>query len=243
MEFTYSGYSVLIELLKKCDYQFADYENYHSFNKCVILRHDVDYDLQKSFEFAKLENKLGIKSTYFVLVTSDFYNIFSKHSIQILKQIASLGHNLGLHFDEMNYPDIIGNVSEIESKILFEANLLESAIQKPVNLVSMHRPSKATLESNLAIPGMINSYSDEFFHNFKYLSDSRRNWSEPAEDIIKSGRFERLHILTHAFWYKEEEEDIAATIKSFINNSKYERYDNLNDNIRDLNSIILKEDL
>lgn len=28
-------------------------------------------------------------------------------------------------------------------------------------------------------------------------------------DIIRSGEYDRLHILTHAFWYHEKEEDIT----------------------------------
>ena len=51
---------------------------------------------------------------------------------------------------------------------------------------------------------MINSYGQTFFHDFKYLSDSRRRWREPVEEIIRSGTYDRLHILTHAFWYHKQ---------------------------------------
>ena len=47
MKFTYEGYGDLIDSLKNNGYGFADYENYRQFEKCVILRHDVDYDLQR----------------------------------------------------------------------------------------------------------------------------------------------------------------------------------------------------
>lgn len=77
-----------------------------------------------------------------------------------------------------------------------------------------------------------------FFHEFKYLSDSRRNWREPVVDIVKSGEYKRLHILTHAFWYETEEENQHDTIEKFVNNANRERYLQLKDNITDLESIM-----
>lgn len=43
-----------------------------------------------------------MKSTYFVLISSDFNNPFSKASINFLEQIQSYRHESGLHFDEKN---------------------------------------------------------------------------------------------------------------------------------------------
>ena len=68
LEFTYRAYQELIELLKKNNYEVCDYYNYKKFNKCVILRHDVDLSLEKALELAKLENSLGVYSTYYVLL-------------------------------------------------------------------------------------------------------------------------------------------------------------------------------
>ena len=67
MEFTYDAYENLVSKLEKYGYQFASYHDYKSFQKCVVMRHDIDYSLQKSVELAELENQLGIQSTYFVL--------------------------------------------------------------------------------------------------------------------------------------------------------------------------------
>jgi len=107
----------------------------------------------------------------------------------------------------------------------------------------MHRPSKETLEANYTIPGMINSYGKEFFNDFKYLSDSRRIWREPVLDIIDSQAYERLHILTHAFWYKDQEESIDDTIRNFIFHANEDRYFQVADNIRDINSIMSEGEL
>lgn len=107
-----------------------------------------------------------------------------------------------------------------------------------VSTVSMHRPSRAILDADLTIPGMINSYGKTFFHDFKYLSDSRRRWREPVEQIVASEEYERLHILTHAFWYHETEESITDSVGRFIRAGNRERYSQMKDNITDLESIL-----
>ena len=111
----------------------------------------------------------------------------------------------------------------------------------PHGHVSMHRPSQATLESDLQIPGMINSYGQTFFHDFKYLSDSRRRWREPVEEIIRSGTYDRLHILTHAFWYHKADESITETVSAFIRSANAERYGQMQENITDLASIVMRD--
>lgn len=242
MDFSYRGYENMIKLLKQHNYSVATYQNYKNFDKCVILRHDIDYDLKKSLELAELENKLGVKSTYFVLLTSDFYNVFSNQSLRVLEKLRYFGHDIGLHFDELNYPDIISIEERIKEKIIYETNLLSSVLNIPIKSVSMHRPSKAILEADLQIPNIINSYSHEFFHNFKYLSDSRRNWREPVEEIIAKETFNRLHILTHAFWYHEKEIDMKSTLIDFLNSANKERHIYLSRNFTKLSDVLKGED-
>lgn len=243
MRFTYSDYENMLKLLLDNGYAVADYNTHSKFDKCAILRHDIDYDLEKALPFAKLEKECGVKSTYFVLVTSDFYNVFSSSSQGVLNSISGLGHNIGLHFDEVRYPDLFGKPERLKEKILIESELLSKATGLAVESVSMHRPSKQILEANISIPGIVNSYSDEFFKNFKYLSDSRRNWREPIEEIIKNQKYARLHILTHAFWYAEKNMDINETIRTFVFKGNISRFDILSDNISNLDDILRREEI
>ena len=234
VSFTYAFYSELISCLKKEGYSFADYHNYEDYSKCVILRHDIDNSIDKSIAMAEVEARLGVKSTYFVLVTSDFYNVGSKKNLEGLRKIQKLGHEIGLHFDEMAYEA----TENVPSAIARESSVLSGIIGTQVTTVSMHRPSNKTLEANYEIPGMINSYGKTFFNDFKYLSDSRRRWREPVLDIINSGQYDKLHILTHAIWYNEEEEDIHDTIKAFVTSANKERYYQEKENIKDIESIL-----
>lgn len=181
----------------------------------MIFRHDVDADLGKAVRLAALEAELGISSTYFILLTSDFYNVYSRSSYEALREIQNCGHELGLHFDETRYDGIAGNREDMTRQIQREARLLQDVAGAEVSTVSMHIPSKQTLEMDLQIPGMVNSYGKTFFHEFKYLSDSMRRWREPVLDIIQSRKYEKLHILTHAFWYNEQEMDLRQSVFSY----------------------------
>lgn len=236
MQFTYDAYRGLLALLQQKGYGLSNYHNWESVSHSVVLRHDIDYSIDSAVRLGQLEYDLGVQSTYFVLLRTDFYNPASQHSLNMLRSLQSMGHEIGLHFDEKAYPE--GTQEETVKRILKERDILERILETPVTTVSMHRPSKATLEADLQIPGMVNSYGKTFFHDFKYLSDSRRHWREPVLEIIRSGEYERLHILTHAFWYGKQEETIAAQLSNFIHAANNERYIQMNENFTDLNSVL-----
>ena len=73
-----------------------------------ILRHDVDFSLEKAWEMACFEQENEIFSTYFVIVSCDNYNIFSRKKQKILRDILAYGHTIGLHFDETVYGKDMG---------------------------------------------------------------------------------------------------------------------------------------
>ena len=171
MQFTFRAYDNLICSLYENDYLIKDYHDYDESEKCAILRHDIDYELDRAVEFSVIERDRNAKSTYFVLLTSDFYNPASKSSLKVFDELRKNGHEIGLHFDEVRYSSDNAEWCEdyIIENIQKEAELLEKIIDEPVKTVSMHRPSKNTLDSNLEIPGLVNSYSKEFFKKFKYV--------------------------------------------------------------------------
>ena len=237
MNFTYTDYAALIDLLRENGYAFSSYVNYPGKGKCVILRHDIDYSLEQAVKLARIEKDLGVRSTYFVLLSSDFYNPASSSSYRYLHEILDLGHDIGLHFDETAYSyERFG----MEYFIRKEARILSDLIDVNINSFSLHRPNHFSLETEIRIPGLINSYGEEFFHGFKYLSDSRRRWREPVEEIIEKGEFEKLHILTHAFWYHEDDLTISETILDFLRSASRERKLTMKDNITDLEHILLE---
>lgn len=241
MKFTYASYGEILDTLLVSNYNIVNYHNWEEYSRCAILRHDIDYDMKKAVEMARYEMEKGVNSTYFVLLTSEFYNVFALHTNQMLRKIQQYGHEIGLHFDEVRYGYL--SIEEIRDKILFECKVLEQAIDSEVRTVSMHRPSKQMLEANLRIPGVENSYGEEYFKGFKYISDSRRNWREPVDEIIRSNRFNRIHILTHAFWYNEKEIDLRSSLLNFVNHGNIDRYAMLGENFTRLSEEVSIEEI
>lgn len=236
MEFTYNAYRDLLILLREKGYVYSNYHNYMRADKTVILRHDIDMDIAKSLKMAEIETKMGVSSTYFVLVTSNFYNIFSKENQDMLRRLYEMGHEVGLHFDEAKYDEEADLVRAMEQ----EAVLLAQCTGHPVRSLSMHRPSRKTLEADYIIQEgqIVNSYGTEFFKNHKYVSDSRRNWRENVQEIVRSGVYDRLHVLTHAFWYDEKEQTAKESLKNFCESRTGVCYAWMQDNVRDLQEIL-----
>lgn len=238
MNFTYDAYSHLISLVTEKGYSFESYTSWEESVKPCILRHDVDIDIEKATQFAEFEVELlniygGGVSTYFILVTSDFYNIHSKKNVSLLKRIKNCGHHIGLHFDETVYKTD-GNIEMLINKVLEEKDILSQIIGEDVTVVSMHRPSSNLLEMDLKIPSMINSYANLFFRDFKYVSDSRMYWREDVFSVVQTNKFDKLHILTHPFWYEKDERLLKDKLIGFLCRGNIDRWDILNQNFKDL---------
>jgi hypothetical protein len=241
--FTYYAYIKMLESLLCNGYFFASYHNCEQFARPCIMRHDIDLDVKAALRLAKLESGFSkkVKSTFFVLVNTTFYNVFSKEILDDLDAILSLGHEIGLHFDEAKYD--CSTFEKIDNAVQEEANMLGRVLGISINTVSMHRPSKVALEANYNFRGIINTYSDKYYGEFKYLSDSRMHWRENAEEIITSRIYDKLHILTHAFWYADTEESKREKLLRFTKNASYERYDSLIDNFTSLKDVIAREEI
>ena len=242
MEFTYYAYSDMLAKLSEKGYQFANYKNWHNSEKTVILRHDVDYSLQKAVELSETEKDIYCGATYFILISTNFYNVHSKSSRECIDMIIKNGGNIGLHFDETQY--CIQTEEELKECVSMETDILSGIIGMKVDVVSMHRPSEKFLTSDIEFTDIINSYSKVYFNDMKYLSDSRRHWRENVDEIIEQGNYQRLHILTHPFWYKPYMEwDIKQTLKNAILNASLNFYDNMNNNFRNLTEEIERNEI
>lgn len=240
IEFTYYGYKTLLETIHSYGFEFTDYHSYNKVKRPCILRHDVDMDIKKAAEFAAFENSLGFKSTYFILLSTDFYNLMSLGSQNCIKCILDAGHEIGLHYDEVKY----SNESNTVENIKRESDILSQIIGKNVTTVSMHRPSKATLAADYKIPGLVNSYGKEFFQDFKYWSDSHMRWREDVYSLLQEEKYNKIHLLTHAFWYSNDKENnIKEILHNFIVKANIERYDSVNDNFTDLPELVKREDV
>lgn len=239
MPFTHSAYRNMLQILKERGYGFCGYGDWGGVGKPVILRHDIDFDPIAALAMAELESSEGVRSTYFVLLRTDFYNPLERGNVERLREIARLGHDIGLHYDETQYEDGDDAIAAIQR----EADTLGGALGLPIECVSMHRPSKASLEAQWSIPGIVNSYSSEFFQGFEYASDSRRRWRKPILDMIESGKYPRLHVLTHPFWYGGTEASLEESLRRFIERAGADRLGSLDRNFTGLDSVLGSADV
>ena len=72
------NYRDLLQRFKDSAYTFNFFGEQSASHGEIILRHDIDFDTHMALRMAQIETDLGIKSTYFFLLRSNLYNIFSR---------------------------------------------------------------------------------------------------------------------------------------------------------------------
>lgn len=198
--FTYAEYRELLELALK-HYSFVLYENYTSVKHGLFLRHDIDFSVHSALKLAQIESDLEIRSTYFVHLHSKFYNSFEDVILKKLKEIISLGHAVGLHFNAGFDPS-----QDWQELLKSEKQILEILLNNPVKAFSFHNPGSAQLEFAKDFAGMTNTYNAHFKTQVSYVSDSNGAWKfRTLREILEDEqRPERLQVLTHPGWWTEE---------------------------------------
>ena len=104
IDFNLRTYRILIETLIAKNFQFLTVEQYFlpprfltksPSRSLIIMRHDVDRKPENALRMAILENKLGVKSTYY------FRTIPQTLKPGIIREVASLGHEIGYHYENL----------------------------------------------------------------------------------------------------------------------------------------------
>ncbi len=214
--FTNSHYEYICKIISNSLYKSIFFnEEYDEKEKVLLLRHDIDQSLENSLALAKIEKNYGIKSTYFIWLTSPFYNIFEKKYSKIIYEIMSLGHQIGLHFDEKVYN--IKDMDDLNYHISMEAELIERYFQIKIHAISMHKPSEKIIGGDIKLKDYINTYSKRYLSDFKYISDSRMEWREDCVcKTIKKNENNKLHVLIHPLSWSCENITLDRKIIQFI---------------------------
>ena len=213
--FSYTAYRDLLGRLLTRGYRFAPFTD-ASGPRVAMLRHDIDFDLDKAAAMADIEAEMGVRSTYCFLLTSPHYNMLSREAIEQVRAILAQGHWLGLHFDCAAYPG--STITEFGEACRREAETLERWYGTPVEAVSIHRPSPGVLTGDPAYAGgRTHTYETRFTKQMCYRSDSRSQWLEglPTETAaFENG--EPLHILVHPIWWDESGDTPVGKLKTYM---------------------------
>lgn len=202
MEFNLKSYHQLLNSLQNAGYAFQSYNDFaesrgklnSSGDKLIMLRHDVDKMPMNSLRFAKIQSERGIKATYYFRMHKHSYNE------GIIKEIASLGHEIGYHYETMDTESsklqikgskLGGKISNEKMETLIDAaheqfciNLKKFREIAEINTISMHGSPLSPFDNraiwqkyNYKELGIIaEPYFDLNFNEIYYITDTGRRW-------------------------------------------------------------------
>ena len=178
MDFTLKKYTELLLCFEKAGYQFITFEDYCdgkvNSDRFVILRHAVDLKAKNSLATAKIEASLGMHASYYFRVVPQ------SNRPEIISKIASLGHEIGYHYEDMT---ICGG--DMEKAIGNFRQQLDYFRQfYPVKTVCMHGSPRSPYDGrdlwktySYRDFGIIGEpYFDTDFSKLFYLTDTGRRW-------------------------------------------------------------------
>lgn len=205
-DFTTKNYARLLVLTQKF-WRFVTFDQLglsEFDNNIVLWRHDIDASVHRAVKLAEIESASGVRATYFVQLSSGFYNVFEKDVSRRLVQIGRMGHQIGLHFDPGAYE--LDNFREFVDRLKLEQGILQDLLGCKVSAFSLHTPTAVPADmTGLEIEGLTNAYSAKITSAFKYCSDSNGYWRhERLEDILVRRDSTRLHVLTHPEYWTDE---------------------------------------
>jgi hypothetical protein len=177
IDFTIQRYKELLQTLINSNYQFQTFAEFIAKpeKKSIVLRHDVDVLPKNSLVFARIQASKGIKGTYY------FRAVPQSWDEKIILEIASLGHEIGYHYECLTTTH--GNLeSGIED---FKTNLFALRKLVPVITICMHGSPMSKHDSKdlwksyqYKDYGIIaEPYFDVDYNKVYYLTDTGRRWN------------------------------------------------------------------
>lgn len=207
--FTHTSYAALLDALLERGYKFGAFPEAQGLlargEQFLLMRHDIDFDLEKAAAMASLEKEKGVQATYFFMLRTEHYNVLSKNGTAVIEEILGNGHHLGLHFDCAAYSRGF-RTNELADACKREAGILETWFGKKVEIVSYHRPGPEVLKGCADISQPYpHTYLPLFTKEIHYCSDSRGEWrhGNPLETEAFRNR-KPLHVLIHPVWWCRE---------------------------------------
>jgi hypothetical protein len=157
----------------------------------LVLRHDIDVSLEPALKMAEIEHEMGVKSTYFVWLSGEGYNLLEGRNVCIMKKICTLGHEIGLHYDTYQYECYGRDDAEA---LKMEIDILENLLGRKITAISCHA-FRGNPNSFLQIRGYANA--DDPRLRDVYVHDSRRLWSIKSLFILLNNHPRRVQLLIH----------------------------------------------
>lgn len=158
----------------------------------AFWRHDVDVNLDAATKMARFAQLAGVRATFAIMARGEFYNPFSYEGREAIFAIKECGHRLIPHVHyRVNGPGSIYETVD-EDRELWD---IEYPGMFDHDLVCFHMPPREVLWQSY--DGMIGHAGFEHAHGPKwlgrYVSDSRREWTEEKEALVADDMQIALH--------------------------------------------------
>lgn len=191
--------------------RFGDFlENKSLPSRYIALRHDIDFAPAYSLQMAKLEHAAGVSSTFFVLVDGQFYDPLRTEVVRQIRQIKSLGHEIGLHFAVSSAVD-----SDIGKEVAFRLKILSAIADTTVRSFSQHDPVNAGFVSVTLPPDHYDCVDVSQVirdNDLLYVSDSAMMWRRHTfHTALEEQR--NLCLLAHPHSWLHPQNDYVAMIR------------------------------
>jgi hypothetical protein len=216
----------------------------------ILLRVDVDFDLEWAVPMALANRELSIQGTFFVQVASPLYNALAPESRRALEQIMASEQHIGLHYHHEG-----GKLDMVRLEAEYE--ILRRIAPVAERVVAWHNPEGDLSEFRELVcgAGFIIADSEKFYGPDKYMSDTNRgrrldsivkfvmdtssplvqvllhpvNWvweSNNIKGILKSAFHDKLKKQEHAFcqnraWKRELSREVIDWLDFFRNDREY----------------------
>jgi len=179
MDFTFDTHKKLLESLLRQGFSFCTLNSYVSAaqaaaEKKIILRHDVEEKYEHALRFASIQHTKGIQGSY-------YFRILPKpRNEAIIREIASLGHEVGYHYDDLS--ECKGDYPRALER--FRKNLAYLRQFAPVTTITMEGAPLSKYDNRdlwkkydykkLGI--LAEPYFDINFNELYYITDTARRW-------------------------------------------------------------------
>jgi hypothetical protein len=203
-------YRNLLESFLNNGYELSPFIESPPPQQALLLRHDIDFDLQLAREMAAIEHQIGVKSTYFLMLKSASYNLLETENTRLVDQIRADGHQISLHFDPTIYADFQVGLRQ-------ELDIFERHFGLSPDCISIHRPTDFFLQYDSPINQIRHTYQSIYCKLIEYCSDSQGLFKHghPLNSQAYADK-RSIHLLVHPIWWVTTEVNSIDILNKFL---------------------------
>lgn len=209
--FSFDDYREIIRIIKSTGRQcsYAEALNRDSF---IIMRHDVEYSVDRAWQLAKVEQSMDFTSTFFFQWTNNSYNILSRKNMDIIKDMHERGQHIGLHFAITEF-----SVHRPSRDVLRENIKLDGVL-------NAYQDDFFTFSDKI---------TDDTKLDVKYMSDANHIWRYGYPDEANIKGFDKVQILVHPFAWCREGYDNFGNYRALLQEKYVELVESVDNECKD----------